>query len=93
MATRAHNYAVLTAVFLPPDVAAFAMETTGALVRAHIDAEMGLVDHAGDIREAHKNLEAIGPRIQELENRIRAVLAPTAAAAQPTAAQAPSSAP
>ncbi len=81
MAARAHNHAVLNAVFLPADLAAYATDTTVALNRAHVDVEMALVERAGGAREAHKNLQAIGARIEELERLIRAALAPAAAAA------------
>lgn len=80
LARRAHNHAVLNAVFLPPDLAEYAAETTNALVRAHIDAEAFLVDHVGSPTDASKAVQAVGVQILKLEKRMRGVLAPEAAA-------------
>jgi hypothetical protein len=80
LALRAHNYAVLYAVFLPADLAKFATDTTSELLGVNIDAEMTLVRHHGDGLKAHERLEAFAARGDELERRIRSVLAPTAAA-------------
>lgn len=78
LAHRAQNYAVFSSVFLPPDLASFAMETTLNLVLVNIEADLLLVERVRgeDPMKPHRDLEALGPRIEELERRIRAVLAP-----------------
>lgn len=86
LAQRAHNYAVMSSVLLPADLAAAATETTILLVKTAFAADMVLVRHLGVGQVTpHEQLEDLARQVMNLEQRMRAVLAPAAAAATATA--------